>query len=143
MSTSKTKVRRQSSVSACLAAALLLAAASVALAGPRDYLTAKNQTLCDRDNKVCVRGTLWFDSNPQLLQLRSRVTRASGPGLLRLRVVGQNELGHVRRATIEVEIRGRPSEIVNTKMIPDAPDVYAWELEVISFVPKQANTGPR
>ena len=135
--------RQRALAGACLVAAALFLLVAAAVAGPRDYLTGKNQTLCDRDNKVCVRGTLIYDKNPQLLQLRSRVIRASGPGVLRFRVVGQNELGHVRRATLEVEIRGRSSEIVSTKMIPDAPDVDEWSLEVISFVERQSKTGPR
>ena len=118
-----------------LVPALVLLLVSPAIAGPRAHLTERNATLCDRDDLVCVRGTLTYESNPRLFELRSRVVRASGPGLLRFRVVGQNNLGHVRRATIEVEIRGRPSEIVNTRMIPDWPDVSEWELEAISFVP--------
>ena len=82
-----------------------------------------------------MRGTLTYYSNPRLLELRSRVVRATGPGLLRIRVVGQNALGHVRYATVEVQIRGRPSEIVNSRMIPDWPDVNNWELDDISFIP--------
>ena len=115
--------------------ALLMLLATIAAAGPRDHLTEKNATLCDRDNLVCVRGTLTYHRNPRMFELRSRVIRASGPGLLRFRVVGQNSLGHVRRATVEVRIRGRASEIVNTRMIPDWPDVNDWEIETISFAP--------
>jgi hypothetical protein len=34
---------------------------------------------------------------------------------------------------MEIEIRGRRSEIVDFKMIPDYPEVYDWALERIEF----------
>jgi hypothetical protein len=53
--------------------------------------------------------------------------------MLQINVSGQNRQGHMHRAAIEIEIRGHISEIVNKEMIPDAPDVYAWQLESIVF----------
>ena len=119
-----------------LAAVLLgLVFASVALAGPTETIIGKNTLFCDDANSVCLRGTLTYRSNPRMLDLRSRVQRATGPGLLKIRLVGENADGHARRTTIEIEIRGDYSEIVSTRLITDHPDVYSWELDSISFEP--------
>ena len=109
--------------------------ASAANAGPSETIIGKNALFCDDGNSVCLRGTLTYRSNPRVLDLRSRVQRATGPGLLKIRLVGENADGHLRRTTIEVEIRGDYSEIVNTRLITDHPDVYSWELDSISFEP--------
>jgi hypothetical protein len=120
---------------------LLLASSflwSVASAGEIVYLR-KSETFCDLSGEVCLRGTISYRVNLRLLKLRSRVVSAPGPGLLRINVTGQNRQGHTYRAAIEVTIRGRASEIVNKEMIPDAPDVYAWQLESIVFAAEVPN----
>jgi hypothetical protein len=117
------------------AALLTLLAASVSLAGPREILNRDNASLCDSERRVCLRGTLAFYANPRLLELRSRVQVAEGPGILKFQLVGENANGDTRRTLLEVRIRGHYSEIVNSKLIPDDPDVYSWRLESISFEP--------
>jgi hypothetical protein len=109
-----------------------------ALAGPRDYLF-RNERLCDTDKVFCFRGTLSYDSNPRLLRLRARVQTAPGPGLLRIRLVGANQQGHVRFAPFEVRVRGHYSEIIDHKMIPDYPDVQGWAVERVEFVADKAH----
>ena len=118
-----------------IAILLSLFSASAAIAGPTETIIGKNTLFCDDANSVCLRGTLTYRSNPRMLDLRSRVQRATGPGLLKSRLVGENADGHTRRTTIEIEIRGDYSEIVNTRLITDHPDVYSWELDSISFEP--------
>jgi hypothetical protein len=115
--------------------AILLAAGflfSVASASEIAYLR-RSETFCDLTGAVCLRGTISYRVNLRLLKLRSRVVTAPGPGLLRINVTGENQQGHLHRAAIEVTIRGHASEIVNKEMIPDAPDVYAWDLDSINF----------
>ena len=118
-----------------VAVVLCLLTVSGSLAGPRETIIGKNASFCDGERHVCLRGTLTYYANPRLLELRSRVQKADGPGLLRVRLVGQNTDGHTRRTVLEVRIRGRYSEIVNTKLITDHPDVDAWQVEAISFEP--------
>src|SRR5210317_843102 len=93
---------------------LSLFAATAAMAGPSETIIGRNVLFCDDTERVCLRGTLSYRTNPRLLELRSRVQRAVGPGLLKIRLVGENADGHARRTTIEVRIRGHYSEIVNT-----------------------------
>lgn len=112
-----------------------LLVASWCLAAPYETINPGNSALCDNEKRVCLRGTLSYYRNPRLLELRSRVQRAEGPGLVKIRVVGENADGHVRRTTLEVRIRGRYSEIVNSKLITDHPDVDSWRLESITFEP--------
>lgn len=114
---------------------LLLLIAVTATAGPSERVTGSNSRMCDSDGKVCLQGSITYYSNPRLLELRSRVQRASGPGLLVFRLTGENRDGHLRRTSIEVRIRGRYSEIVSTRLITDHPDVDSWTLESIQFTP--------
>jgi hypothetical protein len=111
---------------------LLLPGSPAALSSELQYLK-KSESFCDTSGVLCMHGTISYRVNPRLLQLRARVVKAPGPGRVTINVVGTNRLNHLRRAAIEVSIRGRSSEIVNTEMIPDAPDVYEWELVSIRF----------
>jgi len=115
---------------------LSLLAASVSFAGPRETINRNDASLCDSERRVCLRGTLSYYVNPRLLELRSRVQKAEGPGLLKFRLVGENADGHTRLTTLEVRIRGHYSEIVNSTLITDHPDVYSWRLDSISFEPE-------
>jgi hypothetical protein len=106
---------------------------TVALAAPRDYLF-RNERVCDPDEVFCFSGTLSYDSNPRLLHLRARVQSAPGPGLLLISLAGTNQQGHRHFAPFEVRVRGRYSEIINHKMIPDYPSVQSWAVERVEFI---------
>ena len=116
-------------------ALLGILAAPMSDAGLREAITDSNATLCDANRRVCLRGGLSYYSNPRLIELRSRVRFAEGPGLLRIRVVGTDSTGYPRYTTLEIWIRGRPSEIVNKDVITDHPDVKDWRLDSVSFEP--------
>lgn len=120
-------------VTMLLAQSLVVTAA----AGPVDRLTEPGAILCDDADQVCIRGTITYRFNPRMLEFRGRVQRATGPGLLRIRVVGENRDGFTRRTTMEIQIRGRYSEIVEQRLITDHPDVEAWALEKIFFKPDE------
>ena len=120
-----------------LLATSLLLLIHAALAGPREYLF-HNERVCDADGVFCLRGTLSYHANPRLLQLSARVQKAPGPGMLRIRLSGANQLGHRRLAPFEVQVRGHYSEIINHKMIPDHPDVENWTVERVEYVADQA-----
>lgn len=117
-----------------LACAACLVAPLLATAGPVQYLK-RDERFCDVDEVLCMRGTLRYDANPRLLRLWGRVQTSPGRGLLRIRLAGTNRLGHRRTTEMEVQLRGTYSEIVEFKMIPDHPDVYAWEITTIRFEP--------
>ena len=106
---------------------------TITIAGPRDYLF-RGERVCDSEKVFCIRGTLSYQSNPHLLRLRARVQRAPGPGLLRIRLAGTNRQGHRRLAPFEVRVRGRYSEIINHKMVPDYPDTQSWVVERLEFI---------
>lgn len=120
-----------------LAATLLASAVlapSAALASRTLYL-ARDEPLCDGPRTLCIDGTLTYDVNDRLLWLRGRVRATAVPGTLRITVKGTNRLGHVRYAPLEVRLRGRASEIVDFRMIPDHPDVANWAIDRVDFVP--------
>jgi hypothetical protein len=116
-----------------LLAASVLFLSSVSLAAPREFLF-QNQRVCDTSEVFCFHGTFVYESNPRLLHLRARVQTAPGPGMLRIRLAGTNQLGHRRLAPFELRVRGHYSEIINHKMIPDYPDVSNWAIERVDFV---------
>ena len=101
-------------------------------AAPRDYLF-EDERVCDVDGVFCLKGTLSYESNPRLLQLRARVQKSPGPGLLRIRLEGKNRQGYSRYSLLEVRVRGNYSEIINHKMIPDHPDALAWVVYGVEF----------
>lgn len=93
----------------------------------------RNELFCSVAEEICIRGTVSYEVNPRLLRLHGRVQSATGPGLLRIRVSGTNRLGHRRIADMEITLRGRYSEIIDFKMIPDHPDIANWEVSVVSY----------
>lgn len=116
---------------------LALLAASAALAARLLYL-ARDEELCDDRGAACLDATLTYDVNARLLWLRGRIESAPGPGLLTIVVRGTSRLGHVRYAPLEVELRGRRSEIVDHRTIPDHPDVENWTIHRVTFEPAPA-----
>ena len=121
-----------------IAAALagLVLAAGPAVAATWDYL-AEDELLCTPDEHTCIRGTLTFERNYRVLRLRGRVESAPGPGTFEITVIGTTRQGYNRWAPMEIDIRGRLSEIVDYKMIPDYPEVYEWKIERIEFRAKE------
>jgi len=93
----------------------------------------RNKVFCSSNDEICIRGTLSYEVNPRLLRLRGRVQSATGSGLLRIRLIGMNQLGHRHPTEMELSLRGNHSEIINYKMIPDHPDVADWEITSISY----------
>ena len=112
----------------------LIVAAPTTHAGPFYYIK-RNELICDQDQVLCIRGTLRYEVNPRLCRLWGRVQTSPGRGLLRIRLTGTNRLGHTRTTMMEVQLRGKRTEIVDYKMIPDHPDVEDWEIFVVEFEP--------
>lgn len=112
---------------------MALLAAGRGWAGPREYLF-RDERVCAESGDFCLVGTLSYESNPRLLRLRARVSKAPGPGLLRIRLIGANRLGYRRLAPLEVRVRGKLTEIINHKMIPDNPDALEWAVQSVEFV---------
>lgn len=106
---------------------------SVSHAAPFRHLF-ENKLVCDTNEVFCFRGSMTYYSNPRIMHLRARVQKAPGPGMLRIRLSGANELGHRRIAPFEVRVRGHNSEIINHRMIPDHPDVHNWVIEQVQFL---------
>ncbi len=101
-------------------------------ASERHYLI-KNERFCDESGVLCLRGTLSYEVNTRLFALNARIRSAPGSGLLRIRLSGRNRLGHLHRTVMEKTVRGNLGEIVSMRMVPDAPDVYRWQLDSIRF----------
>lgn len=111
-----------------------LCLSAAALASRYHYL-ARDEQLCDASATACLMATLTYDHNPRLLWLRGRVQSAPGPGMLRITLKGSTRQGFVRYAPMEVDLRGRRTEIVDFRMIPDHPDVSDWAIDRVEFEP--------
>lgn len=113
---------------------VVLLAPALADASRVVYL-ARGERLCDPERIACVAGTLQYHVNTRVLWLNGRLKTSPGPGTFEITVKGTTRQGFVRYAPLEVELRGRASEIVNFRMIPDDPDVENWQIDRVEFVP--------
>lgn len=121
-------------LSAVFTGALTLAALPFvdAAAEERHYIK-KNEVFCDSSGRLCLDGSLWYLQNSRLLRLKARIRKQTGPGVIRMRLVGNNRLGDLRRTQIMLPVRGAYSEIVTHDLRPDAPDVADWRLTSFEF----------
>ena len=103
-------------------------------ASGRQYLK-KSERFCTVDRSLCLHGTIHYEPNPRIIELRSRIQKQTGPGVLRLDFTGLNRQGDYRRTEAVLEVRGRASEIVNHRFRPDAPDAQSWKLVAMTFTP--------
>ena len=119
----------------CLCRRLLLLLSLLPLslaAGQKEYLL-RNEQLCTRTGDFCLIGSLSYQPNPRLLRLRARIQSAPGPGLLKITLVGYTRQGFRRLAPLEVRVRGKTTEIINHKMIPDYPEAESWAIQRTEF----------
>lgn len=110
--------------------ALLLSAPALAEA-PR--LLSKSGLLCDADQTFCIRGSLWYRPDSRILLLDGRIQRAPGPGWVTIVFRGTSRNNQPASAIMEFPVRGRYSEIVDRKFIPDNPPVSDWRIDRLSF----------
>jgi hypothetical protein len=125
------------STMALLRFALILLVATQASAASFRYL-ARDELLCEPAKTTCIRATLTYEKNDRLLRLRGRVDSTTGPGRVQITLTGTTRQGYRRYAPMEFLIRGRASEIVDFKMIPDHPDVEDWVIFGVAFAAEAA-----
>lgn len=113
-------------------AALFAVLASTTLASEIQYLK-KSEQFCDSSGVLCLFGKLTYRPNSRLVSLNARVQKQTGPGTVHIILTGSNRQDMLRRTEIRLEIRGTHSEIIDHQMVPDAPDVYEWELSSFKF----------
>ena len=115
-----------------LAAPLLLSSAASAL---ERYYLKKSEIFCDTQQILCLSGSITYEPNFRILDIRARVQKQTGPGELRLYFSGTNRQDQLRRTEIVLKIRGTHSEIIDRRIRPDAPDVENWQLAGFLFTP--------
>ena len=96
----------------------------------------KNETFCDSSGVLCLRGSLTYTVNSRIVSLKARVQKQTGPGVIHITLAGTNRQDMLRRTEIIITIRGTHSEIIDHQMVPDAPDVYEWEMSSFVFEAK-------
>jgi hypothetical protein len=125
----------------CLTLLVLVPAISWGVA-PR-YL-ARSESLCDVDKQMCIRGSLVYRSNSRVLSLSGRVSKAPGPGWVRILFRGTNRLDQPSTTIMEFPIRGAHSEIIDKSFIPDNPQIDNWRIFYVVFEPdKEAGRAAR
>ncbi len=115
-------------------ALLLLFFVICAQAGERYYLK-KSETFCDSSGVLCLNGSLSYRVNPRILSLNARVQKKTGPGFIRIILIGANWQGIERFTEISISIRGTYSEIIDHSMRTNEPDVSEWEISSFRFQP--------
>ena len=104
-----------------------------ALAAGNVRFLKRSERFCDVSGELCIHGSLTYRPNSRELRVLGRVVIAPGPGLLKISMSGSNRQDHRYRSEMKIAIRGRYSEIIDHKMIPDPPDVDDWEVASITF----------
>ena len=115
----------------------LLAAAAAGASGFR--FLVEDETLCADDERLCIRGSLSYEPNPRLVDFRGRVTATAEPGEFVLVLVGHQRDGTRRYAEMRLAVKGKYSEVVSQRMIPDWPDIDDWALDHVAFRPAPEN----
>lgn len=113
----------------------LLLAPLVPAGAATEYMV-RNGQICDEDRTVCIRGTLAYYPNPRIIELRGRVAHAPGPGWIRILFAG-NRNGQRASSVMEIPIRGRHSEIIDKRFIPDNPAIRHWRVLSVRFEPDE------
>lgn len=109
----------------------LLLAPLAAVGASTDFLV-RNGMICDEERTMCIRGTLAYYPNPRIMELRGRLSHAPGPGWVRILFAGNRD-GQRASAVMEIPIRGRHSEIIDRRFIPDNPAIRNWRVLSIRF----------
>jgi hypothetical protein len=101
-------------------------------AAERFYIK-KNETFCDSSGALCLLGSFTYRPNSRILSLNARVQKKTGPGNIRIVLIGRNRQDFRRLVEFELTIRGNYSEIIDHQMRPDAPDVSEWRISSFTF----------
>ena len=104
---------------------------STTLPAASEFLV-KNSDICDAEGTMCIRGTLVYRPDSRIMELRGRVKGSPGPGWVRILFRGSWR-GNLASSVFEFPIRGRNSEIIDRKYIPDNPAVRHWRILNIAF----------
>lgn len=113
-------------------AALLLT--PMAVTGASTDFFVRNGMICDDERTMCIRGTLAYYPNPRIIELRGRVSHAPGAGWVKILFAGNRD-GQRASSVMEIPIRGRHSEIIDHRFIPDNPAIRQWRVLSIRFEP--------
>ena len=113
----------------------LLLISAPALAGRTNFLV-RNDYICEPEETMCIRGTLYYQPDSRVLRLRGRVFRAPGPGWVRILFRGSRD-GQLASSVMEFPIRGAYSEIIDFRYIPDNPAVRYWRILDVRFEPDE------
>ena len=114
---------------------LCLLLVSPAAPAATDFLV-RNGEICDDERTMCIRGTLAYYPNPRIMELRGRVMHAPGPGWVKILFAGNRD-GQRASSVMEIPIRGRHSEIIDRRYIPDNPAIRNWRVLSIRFEPDE------
>lgn len=94
-------------------------------------------SICDQQGRVCLQGTIRFESNSKIMEIQARLHRTAGPGTLTFEFFGTTPLDEQVYHSTSVDIRGRYNESISHKVGPPYSNRTRWSLSRIIFEPAQ------
>lgn len=91
--------------------------------------------ICDPAGRVCFQGRIDFEPNQKVIEIRGRLTRTAGPGMLVFEFTGETPLNEAVFHSADVPVRGNYSESISHKFGPPYSNQTHWSLYRISFRP--------
>ena len=114
-------------------AAFVLAFLPFSTWGEAPRFLIRNDALCDTENVMCIQGSLSYRPGSRVLTLFGRVSKAPGPGWVRILFRGTFRDSQPATTIMEFPIRGAYSEIIDKSFIPDHPQIDDWRVFGVIF----------
>ena len=114
----------------------LLAAGAVLAwhcAGAHTTYLLHDELLCNDSGQVCLRGWLVHDPHRNEIALDARLQRTASPGTIIISLDGVTPGGQPVTTAVSVEVRGRYSEIIHARFIPQWPYETRWAVRALQF----------
>lgn len=92
-------------------------------------------SVCDTSDRVCFQGSIDFDPNKKVIEIRGRLYKTAGEGVLTFEFTGETPLGENVFHPATVNIQGRYSESISHKLGPPYSNQTDWSLYRLTFTP--------
>ena len=96
-----------------------------------------NQDICAPEEKICLRGSLYFDEDREQMAFSGRVSKSTQPGKLIIKLEGESDSGKTYKLKLSQTIEGRYSEIITIKegfnKKSTMPQDIKWKIKDVNY----------
>ncbi len=95
----------------------------------------REEVFCAPQEALCIDGSITYEPNSRLLALGGRITATRQAGEFTVVLIGHQRDGTARFTEMRIPVKGRYSEIVRDRMVPDWPEIDDWAFHHAEFHP--------